>query len=169
MRFPDFRALDHLPQDIKAYEKWNVDICHEEVARLEGKEHVVAVDEDEDCAPCNTPDRKIWLESTVVCSFRAIEALHFFAAISCVTDCEYPTLRPKPKYNSQKNRKVKLIPNQPKNPPTVDRLTNQLRANLSISRGKWGMTSIYLKTCSEDSFTFMNERNAKLACHKFNA
>ena len=81
MRLPYLRTFDHLPTHIKAYEERNIDICHKEVARLEGKEDVVAIDEDEDQTPYDAPDREVGLKRTIVCSFGAVKPLSLFATV----------------------------------------------------------------------------------------
>lgn len=97
------------------------------------KEDREAVDEGEDREPERAPVREVWLERVVVEQLRPVDALRLESSI-CVQACGIVnahrpnTERKQPQIQKHVRKKmyVTFIAHQLMNPPTADRLTNQL-------------------------------------------
>jgi hypothetical protein len=76
---PEGRAHIYRPAYPEAKEDRDVDVRGEEVLRIPLKEDLVAVDEDEDRRPEDTPDGEPWLQRVPVRELAAIKALYFMS------------------------------------------------------------------------------------------
>ncbi len=56
MGLPDLGALVHLPEQVQTDEARDVDVRNKEVARVEGEEDGITINEDEDQVPYDSPD-----------------------------------------------------------------------------------------------------------------
>jgi len=74
---PEGRTHVHGPADPEGKEDRDVDVCCEKVLRVPHEEDLVAVDEDEDRRPEDTPYSQTRLQRIPVCELGTIKALCF--------------------------------------------------------------------------------------------
>jgi hypothetical protein len=74
---PEGRAHVHGPANPEGKEDRDVDVRCEEVLRVPHEEDLVAVDEDEDRRPEDTPYSQTWLQRIPVRELGTIKALYF--------------------------------------------------------------------------------------------
>ena len=78
---PELGALEDLPPQEEREEDGDIDVRDEEISRLPAEEDFVAIDQDEDDAPEQTPYGEIGLETAVVSTLCAVEALCTLSAV----------------------------------------------------------------------------------------
>jgi hypothetical protein len=106
----------------------------EEISSVPIKKYLKPVGQNGYDRPKYAPVRKIWLETAVVDVSLRIDALCIQTRICNLKSVVRRVKEGFVEGYAQKRAYVKLIANQPKNPPTVVRLTNQLK-KMHVSQG----------------------------------